>query len=197
MNQLRIEVDSLPDSTIKTHSSGSERSSGEPSPLEIDIIHFFVRLALSIGLPKSLGQIYGVLFCSAEPMPFDEIVERLGISKGSASQGLKMLQHLNTVEPVHQHADRRTFYRAETSIRRLVGSLLDEKVRPHLQQSEERLEQISQRLASKSDLDDPDGTLQRRVESLRVWHQKARKLLPWVTKLSAPSKKKRKPSIES
>ena len=52
------------------------------------MIDVFVRAASLIGLPRSIGEIYGLLFCTPQALSFDELVERLQISKGSVSQGL-------------------------------------------------------------------------------------------------------------
>jgi hypothetical protein len=49
------------------------------------------------GVPKSVGQIYGLLYASPEPLSFSDIVERLDISKGSASQGLQLLRSLGAI----------------------------------------------------------------------------------------------------
>jgi hypothetical protein len=49
------------------------------------------------GVPRSVGQIYGLLYSSREPLSFSDIVKRLGISKGSASQGLQLLRSLGAV----------------------------------------------------------------------------------------------------
>ena len=46
------------------------------------MIDVFVRAASLIGLPRSIGEIYGLLFY-AQALSFDELVERLQISKGS------------------------------------------------------------------------------------------------------------------
>ena len=50
------------------------------------------------GVPKSVGQIYGLLYASPLPLGFSDIVERLEISKGSASQGLQLLRSLGAVK---------------------------------------------------------------------------------------------------
>ena len=69
-------------------------SGAKPSSLieiERQVVSLFadgVRLA---GLPRSIGEIYGLLFISAEPLAMDDLVERLNISKGSASQGLSLI----------------------------------------------------------------------------------------------------------
>ena len=60
---------------------------------ETAVVDLFLHAAQSVGLPKSVGQIYGLLFCRDEPLPMDVIMAQLSISKGSASQGLKALRH--------------------------------------------------------------------------------------------------------
>lgn len=159
------------------------------SPIEEEIIHFFVRLATTISLPKSLGEIFGLLFASPDPVPFDDVVQRLGVSKGSASQGLRMLQKLGAVETVYVTRDRRTFYRAETSMRKLFTGFLDETIRPHLEAGESQLDNIATLLAGQDGEPDGAATLAKRVASLQTWHQKARRLLPWIARLTAPPKR--------
>ena len=58
---------------------------------------FFSEAVQVFGVPKSVGQIYGLLYASPEPLSFSDIVERLDISKGSASQGLQLLRSLGAI----------------------------------------------------------------------------------------------------
>ena len=84
------------------------------SEVERSIIELFVDGVRVIGLPKSVGEIYGLLFASRDPLSLDDLVMRLGISKGSASQGLRMLRGLGAVtETEGQPGGRRTYFRAE------------------------------------------------------------------------------------
>ena len=62
-----------------------------------------------LGLPKSVGEIYSVLYISPSPLTMLDLVTRLGISKGSASQGLKMLRTLGAVREVDFKDDRKTY----------------------------------------------------------------------------------------
>lgn len=154
------------------------------SAAEAEIIHFFVQLAASLSLPKSIGELFGVLFCAEVPLAFDEVVSRLGMSKGSASQGLRLLQKINAVTTVYVARDRRTFYKAETSIRKLVSGILNETVRPHLESSTEHLERIAEMLDG--DPASNSKVVRERVTSLKTWNHKAKRLLPWLVKLTAP-----------
>jgi DNA-binding transcriptional ArsR family regulator len=69
-------------------------------------VAFFSEVVQVAGVPKSVGQIYGLLYSSREPLSFSDIVERLEISKGSASQGLQLLRSLGAVKVAEakQHA---------------------------------------------------------------------------------------------
>ena len=64
---------------------------------ETECATFFSEVVQVFGVPKSVGQIYGLLFASPEPLSFSDIVERLDISKGSASQGLQLLRSLGAI----------------------------------------------------------------------------------------------------
>ena len=57
----------------------------------------FADIVSALGIPKSIGQIYGLLYASATPLSFSDIVERLEISKGSVSQGLQLLRSLGAI----------------------------------------------------------------------------------------------------
>jgi len=57
----------------------------------------FADLVVLLGLPKSMGEIYGFVFASAEPPTFADIEQKLGLSKGSVSQGLRALRELGAV----------------------------------------------------------------------------------------------------
>ncbi len=64
------------------------------NPVEVDVIHLFVQLSRSLNQPPSVAEIYGLLFISPKPLPQDDFPERLNLSKGSASQGLRYLMDL-------------------------------------------------------------------------------------------------------
>jgi len=170
-------------SELLEEESDREPVAGGMSP-EMEWQQFFVRLAQSVGLPKSIGLLYGHLFLASEPLAFEDLVEQLPLSKGSVSQGLRVLQRLRAIRPVLQADGRRSFYEAETRMRKLVGGFLNETVRPRLEQVEEELEHLSGLLPESS-----DAELRQRVDNLRRWHFKARRLLPWMVRLtSAPDR---------
>jgi len=147
---------------------------------ERELVDWFVDFTALMGVPASVGEIYGLLYLAGRPLPFENFVERLGISKGSASQGLKFLRGLGAVRVVSVPGDRREFYEAEISPTRLVAGFLKEKVQPRLKESDERLARLKKSL---HEMDEVDPLLADRVHRLHVWSQRARQFLPVVAGL--------------
>ncbi|MCX6995910.1 MAG: hypothetical protein NTV49_02215 [Kiritimatiellaeota bacterium] len=112
--------------------------------LERQVIDLFVNLADLLGLPRSVGELYGLLFASPEPLPMDELMARLNLSKGGTSQGLKILRSFGAVRTVYVDGDRRTHFSSETELRKLAAGFLKEQIQPHLVSGRERLERMQQ-----------------------------------------------------
>lgn len=146
------------------------------SPLEAEAVELFVGLVRVVGLPKSVGQIYGLLYISNVPLSLDDIAERLEISKGSASQGLRFLRTAGAVHLCDGVSTRRDHYEAETGLRNLATGFLKEQIEPHLESGQERLGRLK-RLAVCTPEADRALVLQR-VKQLENWHRRAAGLLP-------------------
>jgi hypothetical protein len=109
------------------------------SPWEEALIDFFMQVAHFLGLPKSVGQIFGLLYASEHPLSLDDIVERLQISRGSASTGLNYLRRFDAVRTAFVVGDRREFYQAEMVTQRIAKGFLADQVDPDIQSWGERL----------------------------------------------------------
>ena len=151
------------------------------APLETEVIALFVHLARLVNVPKSAAEIYGLLFISPRPLGMDEIVLRLSLSKGSASQGLKLLRGFNAVRLVYVAGKRNDHYEAELELRHLVQALLRDKWEAHFVSGQQRLSRI---LALLHELQTPEReTVGSRVEKLRDWQQSGDELLPLMRKV--------------
>lgn len=149
---------------------------GQLGPLESEAVDLFVGLSQVVGLPKSVGQIYGLLYISTSPLSLDEIASRLDISKGSASQGLKFLRTTGAVRVCDDHGSRCDHYEAETALRALATGFLKEQIEPHLASGEDRLDRLK-RLASEVPAPERAHVVAR-VKQLEKWHDRAAGLLP-------------------
>tara|TARA_X000000950_G_scaffold284773_1_gene388689 strand:+ start:183 stop:680 length:498 start_codon:yes stop_codon:yes gene_type:complete len=158
----------------------SDVSTKSMSALESEVVALFVRVADLLNLPRSVGELYGVLYISEEPLCLDDLRLKLRISKGSTSQGLKILRSFGAIRKVYVPGDRKDFYVAESSLRKIAGGFASEQIQPHLESGSERLEQIRVLLEEEEGRSE---ALEERVERLENWQKRANQVLPVVLKL--------------
>ncbi len=151
------------------------------SDLEREVIALFVRVADLLNLPRSVGEIYGVLFITTEPLCLDDCRLRLNISKGSTSQGLKILRSFGAIRTVYVPGDRKDYYIAETSLRKIAAGFASEQIQPHVASGKDRLEHIRELLDQIEDAE--KDVYQEKVELLENWQNRAGKTLPLILKL--------------
>lgn len=160
-------------------------------PFEQECVGFFADAVQLFGVPRSVGQIYGLLYATPEPLTLADIVERLEISKGSASQGLQLLRTLGAIHEAEgaspsgiSNAEsqmpsrqvRGTAYVPELGLRKLIGGVLSEQVAPLAASSDARLA----RLAGAADI--ASGPMKdfysKRVDKLSTWRRRLKVVIP-------------------
>jgi len=163
----------------------------ESTPLKVDVpeesgdlramsVDFFVSFVQVFGLPRSIGQIYGLLFVSTHPLSMDDIVVQLGISKGSASQGLALLKSLGAVTSRAIPPDRREHFEADLNVSRIVTHFFENRLQPRLKNGEERLA-VMLRLAQKEISDGRGAEVEQllpRLQALKRWQSRGAALVP-------------------
>jgi DNA-binding transcriptional regulator GbsR (MarR family) len=159
----------------------TEVAAAKLSPVEVETIHLFVQFSRALGQPRSVAEIYGLLFASPHPLCLDKLIARLNLSKGSGSQGLKYLQDLGAVRPVYVAGERRTHYEAVTELRLLVSRFLRQQVLTHFDDSSERLQRLAD-LVQKLPAEERKHA-QSRVKKLKNWEKNGKRLLPIVLKI--------------
>lgn len=147
-----------------------------PQELEIESIDFFVRLMSLLGLPRSVGEIYGLLYINPHAMCMEKIASRLEISIGSASQGLKTLRSLKAVKTAYVPGDRRDHYLAESEFRRLFSTFLKDEILPHLESAKDRISRMEKSLPAENDEDGEFYNI--RIEKLKRLTKTGGRLLP-------------------
>jgi DNA-binding transcriptional regulator GbsR (MarR family) len=150
------------------------------SPLEREVVALAMRAGQILGLPKSVGAIYGLLYLSPRPLTMEEIMGRLRISLGSASQGLRQLRSFKAVRPVYVPGARREHFEAEDQFRKLIGSFLDDEVATQLNAASERIGDMT-KLIDRAPVADR-AWLRQRLEKLENINANARRLLTLVAR---------------
>lgn len=170
------------------------------------VVGYFVEAADLLGVPKSVAAIYGICFASPEPLSFSEIDERLDISSGSISQGLRVLKEVGALKvadvprsslsgngysekaaveadtPITNNEQPITTarsaarYTPDLELRRLILHWLEQRLQNQLNSGSGRIEAILK--AVPAGQNGSASVIQQRLESLQTWHAKAGALLP-------------------
>ena len=140
---------------------------------------FFPVFADLFGNPRSHGQIYGLLFSSPVPLSMDDIIGKIGISKGSASLGLRALEELGAVE---RNANGRFgLYSAKMELKTLISGFVRQRLVTRLEKSNATLEELSSLLDQMPAEEAREAGW--RLERVAQWHTRATKFLPLAERI--------------
>ena len=90
------------------------------------ILHFG-EMGSHWGINRTVGQIYALLYLSAEPLNAEQITDSLGVSRSNVSMGLKELQSWRLIKPVHIQGDRKEYYTAMSDIWGMAITVMEER----------------------------------------------------------------------
>jgi DNA-binding transcriptional regulator GbsR (MarR family) len=149
----------------------------------MEAIEMFINFFRLLGLPKSIGEIYGLLFVSPRPLTMDDLMQRLDISLGAASQGLKALRSVGAVKAVYSPGERRDHFVADLELSRFAASFIKDQLLPKLEQSVQRVQRMEAALGELPEAERKETRA--RIDELRRWLDRGRTMLPVALKLIA------------
>jgi DNA-binding transcriptional regulator GbsR (MarR family) len=104
----------------------------EVSPIPRRFIEDAGNTTQALGVGRVIGQIYAYLYFSEEPRGLDHMKDALGISKGSASMGVRQLEQWGAVKRVWVKGDRKDYYTANdyfgSIIRNIMSDLMGKRL---------------------------------------------------------------------
>lgn len=160
----------------------TDKNSAEPiaRQFEQELAVIFSELADIFGNPPSLGAIYGLLFASETPLSMEEVIVRLNISKGSASQGLRQLEELGAIYRSKESGDRCQRYHARLELKPLLAGFLNKRLLPSLATGADRLDRLKTLIPALNSSQQKGAKL--RLDRLSKWHGRANSFLPIAQK---------------
>jgi DNA-binding transcriptional regulator GbsR (MarR family) len=140
-----------------------------------------------LGLPRSVGQIYGLLFLSARAMSLDDIVQALDISKASASLGTRQLLAWGAIRQSWVLGERKDYFEVVEDVEAVVARAWRELARSGLNASRRRL----QEMLTASEIEGNNGVLDReeskvvkeRLGKLERMHQRLETMVALAEKM--------------
>jgi DNA-binding transcriptional regulator GbsR (MarR family) len=97
------------------------------SPLAQDFVLHFGEMGSRWGINRTVGQIYALLYISAQPLNADEIAEALAFSRSNVSMGLKELESWRLTRLQHLPNDRREYFSAPEDVWAIFRTLAEER----------------------------------------------------------------------
>jgi DNA-binding transcriptional regulator GbsR (MarR family) len=165
----------------------SATSTPSLAPARQEFVELIGRFCQLFGLPRSTGQIYALLFLSPVALSLDDIADRLGISKASASTGTRQLIALHGLRQVWIPGERKDHYEVQADLREVLRANYAGFLRPRFDQSRRRLDG----LLAAFDNDRRNGNIDKaehafcreRIESIGDLQDRIARLLPLAEKL--------------
>jgi DNA-binding transcriptional regulator GbsR (MarR family) len=118
------------------------------------------------GFSRAMGQIYGLLYLSSEPLTLDEIAQQLGMSKGNVSLNTRSTERWGLIKRSNKKSDRKDYYEAEIDFWKVIKDILRERDKKEFDRA---LQAVSESLAlvSQSKSLSPTGEAQFYRERLK------------------------------
>jgi DNA-binding transcriptional regulator GbsR (MarR family) len=152
------------------------------SPFQLESVSLFVHAFSALSMPRSIGEVYGLLFSTEEPLSLDDVMERLQMSRGSANEGLRWLKALGAASVVYRPGIRKEHFKAETSLRKMAAGFMREKIEPHLDNGAARLEALELSIDGRSRTAAFEKS---RLGQVKSWYGFFGKILPVIKTLAA------------
>jgi DNA-binding transcriptional regulator GbsR (MarR family) len=122
-----------------------------------------------------MAQIHGLLFITGSELSMDDIMVRLGISRGNVSMNLSKLVEWGLVRRIHKRGDRREYYESIKDIWELFTLVASQRKRREMDPMLNALRDCRDRLSLESL---PRGANNAQVVDLR---QRVNELLAFLT----------------
>lgn len=84
--------------------------------VEDQFVDLWNNMATLWGISPTMARIHGLLYICGAALSMDDIMERLGISRGNVSMNLSKLVEWGLVRKVHKKGDRREYYESLSDV---------------------------------------------------------------------------------
>ncbi len=102
----------------------------------------------SLGIGRVTGQIYAHVYFSIEPQSLDDLTKGLGISKGSASMGVRQLEQWGGLEKIWVKGDRKDYYRSRDTFGKIIKNAIVDLIGKRMEISSALLGDVEKELSA-------------------------------------------------
>jgi len=176
-----------------------ESSASDPSPVDdapsarsreaVDrFISLWGDMASTWGINRTMAKIHALLYCAERPLNTDQIMERLGVSRGNANMNLHSLVDWGLVAKTRPAESRKDYYEAEKDVWQITARIIEERQRREVHPVRSQLQECAGLLVEGEerieDRPETEQVLHRRfanlIELVKVFEGVSEALLPLV-----------------
>lgn len=132
-------------------------TTGDHQPFQSHFIHLAGDIAEMLSFNRSMGQAYGLLYCSSQPLSLEDIAKTCQMSKGNASIHLRTLETWGAVHRSWKPGTRKDYYAANTDIKDLAAKRLQQGIEKRLTAIKLKLKAIREDKAVSPQRSNPEG----------------------------------------
>lgn len=128
---------------------GGQRTESPLDDVEEEFVGLWRRMSALWGVSPTMAEIHGLLYITDAALSMDEIMERLGISRGNVSMNLNKLVEWGLVRRVHKRRDRRDYYESLRDVWEMFTLVAAQRKRREIDPILSTLRECEGRLASR------------------------------------------------
>ncbi|HEY7424315.1 MAG TPA: MarR family transcriptional regulator [Gemmataceae bacterium] len=118
--------------------------------IEEDFVGLWRSMSSLWGISPTMAEIHGLLYISGAALSMDDIMTRLGISRGNVSMNLSKLAEWGLIRRVHKRGDRRDYYESLRDVWEMFTLVAAQRKRREIDPILNTLRQCRERLSAEA-----------------------------------------------
>lgn len=120
------------------------------------------------GISRTMAEVHALLYITGSPLCTDDIMARLGVSRGNVSMSVRSLLEWGVIEKVRLTGDRKEYYSAEQDVWSMMRAIARERIKREVDPLLDALDEISE-LGPQVSARSPEEAreLQKRLDDIR------------------------------
>jgi HTH-type transcriptional regulator, glycine betaine synthesis regulator len=96
------------------------------------------------GISRTMAEVHALLYITGQPMCTDEIMARLGVSRGNVSMSVRSLLEWAVIEKVRLPGDRKEYFQAEQDVWSMLRAIARERIKREVDPLLDALDEIGE-----------------------------------------------------
>lgn len=96
------------------------------------------------GISRTMAEVHALLYITGQPLCTDEVMDRLGVSRGNVSMSVRSLLEWGVIEKVRHQGDRKEYYQAEQDVWSMLRAIARERIKREVDPLLDALDEIGE-----------------------------------------------------